>query len=61
MSRSQMVYFTKKNTEKTVIKSYFETTFLMFPEYIYKSLDIFTKIIIAISLNYNEPVAEIDD
>ena len=48
MSRSQMVYFTKK-TEKTVIKSYLKQNFVMFPEYINKSLDIFTKIIKATS------------
>ena len=32
----------------------------MFPEYIYKSFDIFTKIIIVTIENYIKPIREID-
>ena len=32
----------------------------MFPEYVYKSFDIFTKIIIATMEKYIKPVGEID-
>ena len=58
MSRSQMVHIQKRR--KTVISSYLETRFVMFPEYIYKPFEIFTKIIIVTIENYIKPVGEID-
>ena len=49
-----------KKTKKIVIYPYFGEKNVMFPEYIKKSFDIFTKIIIATIENYIKLVGEID-
>ena len=52
-----MLHFQKG--EKSVIYSHFETNFVMFPEYIYKPFDSFTKIIIVTIDNYTKTAGEI--
>ena len=51
--------FSKKG-QTQLFSNILKQNFLMFPEYIYKSFDIFTKIIIASIQNYIKPVGEID-
>ena len=53
-----MVYFQKAKNQK--FSHILEQNFVMFPEYIYKPFDIFTKIIIVTFENYTKPVGEID-
>ena len=58
MSRSQWYIF-KKGKKKQKFSHILKRNFIMFPKYIYKSFDIFTKIIIVTIENYIKPVEEI--
>ena len=49
-----------KRRKKQLFSNILKQNFVMFPEYIYKPFDIFTKIIISTILNYIKPVGDID-
>ena len=50
-----------KRTKKQQFSHILKQNSVMFPEYIYKSFDILTKLIIVTIENYIKPVGEIDE